>query len=234
MANKPFQSRFLLKGQKNQLFTTIQDKGMSPADFAFEIEETILKDEKITITHKTTGYYFAVVINSAVNYRTTFSPGKTAVISHGKHTSWVGVVQNVELWVEYLKREIETVDLWEALVYDNQLVQEATQQPSENLPFSESELPDVWKALDEIKSYVVKTHELSEDQKKIVDARFSYIEEAAKRMGRKDWVNIVISNLLSIVITLSLSGESTRDLFQFAGQVVRQLLGTLVYLSGPH
>jgi hypothetical protein len=60
------------------------------------------------------------------------------------------------------------------------------------------------------------------------------MEEAATRMGRKDWTSLVIGNLVSIVITLAFSGDSTRDLFRFAGEVVRKILGAMLFISGPH
>ena len=142
---------------------------------------------------------------------------------------------SLEFWISNILRETEVPDLWDGLDRDNQLLQDATdEQPSDNLPFTQAELPKVRECLENIKAYVLKTHELSEAQIKIVDARFEYMEEAATRLGRKDWINIVISGLLGLATTLTFSGDSTRDLFQFVGQAVRQLLGTMLYLAGPH
>ena len=31
-----------------------------------------------------------------------------------------------------------------------------------------------------------------------------------------------------------LSADSTKDLFRFVGQIVKQFLGTVLYLAGPH
>jgi hypothetical protein len=87
--------------------------------------------------------------------------------------------------------------------------------------------------LDEIKSYLIKSRQLSDAQLQVLQARFDYMEESATRLGQKDWLNVVIGILVNIATTLALGGDSTRDLFQFAGQIIRQILGTMLYLAGP-
>jgi hypothetical protein len=147
---------------------------------------------------------------------------------------WSAVIQNLDLWLSYLLRETEVSDLWDGLEGGNQLLKEATEQSSDNLPFTKTELPQVRECLKEIKAYVVKTKELTETQRRIVDARFDHMEESATRMGRKDWLSLVIGNLLGIAFSLALNGDSTRDLFGFAALVIKRILGTMLYLASPH
>ena len=63
---------------------------------------------------------------------------------------------------------------------------------------------------------------------------FDHMGEAATRMGRKDWLSLVIGNLLGMAFTLALNGDSTRDLFGFAALVIKRVLGTMLYLASPH
>lgn len=80
----------------------------------------------------------------------------------------------------YLKRETETPDLWAAFSAENALLQNGgATEPSDNLPFTPAELPQVQKCLEEIKTYVIKTKDLTETQRKIIDARVDHMEEAA-------------------------------------------------------
>ena len=237
-------SRILLTSQRNHVFSTIQNRGISPTDFEFkEIKSDDI--ETCSLVHLQTGYFFDIDLPGHVSHETfdedsrpafqaTFSPGSSfRTESHGCY-AWSDVLQNLELWISYMIRETETPDLWAGLEADNQLIKIATEQPSDNLPFTQVELPQVRKCLEDIKAYVVRTNEFSETQKKIIDARFKHMEEAATRMGRKDWTSLVIGNLVSIVITLAFSGDSTRDLFRFAGEVVRKILGAMLFISGPH
>jgi hypothetical protein len=146
----------------------------------------------------------------------------------------VEVIAWFDLWLVHIRRETEIPDLWDGLEGDNQLLQDATGQSSENLHFTQAELTQVRGALEEIKSSVLQTKELTDTQRRIVDARFNHMEEAATRMGRKDWLTIVIGNLLGIAFSLALNGDSTRDLFGFAALVIKRVLGAMLYLAGPH
>jgi hypothetical protein len=39
---------------------------------------------------------------------------------------------------------------------------------------------------------------------------------------------------VSVASGLALTGESTRDIFGFAALALKKVLGTVLYLSGPH
>ena len=43
-----------------------------------------------------------------------------------------------------------------------------------------------------------------------------------------------LTGLIGITITLTLSADSATDLIRLAGQIVKQFLGTILYLAGPH
>lgn len=225
----------LLVSQKNSLFHCIQQHGFQPAEFQWEESTHTLAGMALRLLHVRSEFWFSFdYYDEREGFGVGYSPGSESLEFHSVPPNWKGVLANFGNWLVFLKREAETPNLWDSLEIDDRLIQDAAGEDLGNTPFTQAELPKVHVALEDIKAYVIKTHELSEAQKKIVDARFDYMEEAATRMGRKDWVNIVISNLLGIVIALALSGDSTRDLFRFAGQVVRQLLGTVLYLAGPH
>jgi hypothetical protein len=223
----------LLTSQKNQIFELVQLRGFQPSEFQWQ-DFSLPAGTVPRLLHLPSGFWISFEWFELKGFYATYSPAEEIYQMERNPGNWGGVVSLTSEWLLYLKRETEVPDLWDNLPSEMQLIQEADQQPSDNLPFTQAELPQVRDALEEIKSYVLKTHALSEEQKGIVDARFDYMEETATRLGRKDWTNIVVSNLLSIVITLSLSGDSTKDLFRFAGQVVKRLLGATLYLAGPH
>jgi len=135
-------------------------------------------------------------------------------------------------WLDCLATQLEAPDLWASISGDTQLIRQAVDQ--DNRPFTVDEQLPVKKALDEIKAYLIKSRNLSGDRLRDIQSQLSYLEDAATRLGRKDWTGLLISGLFSIVLTLSLDTDSTRDLFRFAGQIVKQLLGTVLYLAGPH
>ena len=228
----------LLTSQRNTLLQLLLQQNFSRSDFEWGETDSYNNGTAPELRHIQTGFCFAIdrvdYANGESGFRVHLSPGKEVRFESYDAGSWAGVLPRFQLWLSYIKRETELPDLWEGLATDTQLVQDVDQQPSDNLPFTEAELPRVREALEEIKAYVHKTHELSETQKKIIGARFDYLEDTAEKLGRKDWMHIVISILLGIGIDQLRNGNSTRDLFLFAGEVFRQYLGTILYLAGPH
>ena len=221
----------LLTTQRNFLFIGLQSKGFSPADF--DLVE--IPGERIAeLTHRSSKYYFNIVVGFTGAYDVSLSQGTQLLHEKRPCGNWSDVAHHFGRWLANLIREVETPDSWKAIGGDTQLVKDATEQASDNQPFKPEELAQVRDALNEIKAYFVTTHQLSDAQTKFIDAKFEYMKESASRLGRKDWINIVISTLLGIATTLTLNGDGTRDLFRFAGQIIRQTLGTMLYLAAPH
>lgn len=228
----------LLTSQKNDLFRLIQDLKFSPSEFSWgEVASSDFRTSP-ALHHVPTGFNF--IIHEGENsygergFSISYSPGEEHATEYHDAGKWTTVVRTFAEWLANVRRETEVPDLWEGLTREHQIIQDADEQPSDNLPFTDEELPRVQKALADIKTYILKTHKLSETQTKRIEARFDYLEKKADSFGRKDWLNIVIGVLLTIGLDHLRNGDSTRDLFLFAGEVFRQCLGTVLYLAGPH
>lgn len=221
--------RVLRTTQKNFLFTCLQDHGFSPADFEFDEHAG---SGLAQVRHRSSTYFFSVYVTIDGQHIAVFSPGAHTLKEERPQLIWKGIEDQFAEWVTRLSEELRIPDLWSTITGDTQLIQLAADQ--DNRPFTPDEQTQVKKALDEIKAYLIKTHNLSGDRLETIKSQLSYLEEAATRLGRKDWTGILVSNLISIALTLSLSADGARDLFRFAGQIVKQLLGTILYLAGPH
>lgn len=230
----------LLPTQKNHLFTVLQARGFAPEDF-FLCED----DNPVHLRHRYTQYGCLISVGSftvfgplgamdshTVPFRLTYSPGKAFLQEEKCFRSWGDVLSGFNHWLDCLDAQFQAPDLWATISGDTQLIRLAADQ--DNQPFTPDEQTQVKKALDEIKAYLIKTHNLSGDRLEAIERQLSYLEEASSRLGRKDWSVILIGSLLGMVSNLSLSADGTKDLFRFAGQIVKQLLGTILYLAGPH
>lgn len=226
----------LLLSQRNDLFRLIQDQKLSPADFELRSVHSDESDNFVpVVTHTATQFHFSIELNTHYNrdrsrFLVHFSPGEEMHLQSEYAEDWHMVTSAFSCWLVYVKRETELPDLWNGL-QDSQLLQE---QPSDNLAFSPEERMKVREALNDLKAHVLTTYEMTAAQRKIIEFRFDDMEEAASRMGRKDWFNLVIGNLMGVASTLVLSGDDTKDLFGFAALVLKKILGTVLYLTGPH
>lgn len=230
----------LLTTQRNQLFTALQSKGFQPEEFIFYEE-----DNSAHLSHRSTQYGCRISVGSftvtgsmgaletyTLPYRLVSSPGRELLQEERYFGSWIKVINGFNDWLTCLTGELQIPDLWATISGDTQLIKLAADQ--DNRPFTPDDQLQFKKALDEIKAYLIKSHNLTGARLETVEGRLSYLEEAVTRMGRKDVIHIAIGALANIATGLLLDADGTRELFRFAGQIFKQLLGNVYYLVGPH
>jgi hypothetical protein len=231
----------LLVHQKNDLFQEVSKNAFSHSDFEWvEVSEDEGANTTPVLSYKANReFMFSIGSESDGHGQKLFvvhySPGSEHASQKLLARAWDAVVETAfDGWLKNIRRETETADLWETVASDKQLIEDVGRQPEDNQPFTSDEQLQVKKALSEIKAYLIKTHNLSGTRLEAIEGRLSYLEESAARMGRKDWLHISIGVLANIATSIALGGNDTRELFQFAWQVFKQFLGSILYLAGPH
>ena len=58
-----------------------------------------------------------------------------------------------------------------------------------------------------------------------VEREFAYQREASVRLGRKDWLNSFIGNMMSLVIGLMLDPVKAKGILRLAGEAFQSLWG---------
>jgi len=115
---------------------------------------------------------------------------------------------------------VESPDLWTAISQESDLL-EATSSDEANTLFTADEKAYVLIGINEIKKYLLTAHKVDPE---LVESRLNYLAEASDRVGRKDWINLLLSVLVGIVIQAALPQDATHELFRFVGMVLRQIL----------
>lgn len=232
--HKPKPGRVLRNSQKADLYSYLHSKGLAPEDFA------LIEDKpSVYLRHRFSDYGCVITVGSFsvgdfndAPYRLEYSPGRELLQEEELFYRWDDLLKKFDSWIDYLGDELATPDLWSTVSGETQLIRLAADQ--ENQPFTPEEQLQFKKALDEIKAYLIKSHNLTGVSLETIEGRLGYLEEAGTRMGRKDVIHIAIGVLANIATGLAFDASSTRELFQFAGQIFKQLLGTVLYLAGPH
>jgi hypothetical protein len=230
----PTPERVLRNTQKADLYSYLHSKGLSPEDFI--LTET---HPSVHLRHRfsdygciiTVGTFSIVGFGDAV-FSLLHSPGRERLREEEFFHTWDSLLAGFDDWLTCLTGELKIPDLWATISGDTQLIKLAADQ--DNRPFTPDDQLQFKKALDEIKTYLIKSHNLTGARLETVEGRLSYLEEAATRMGRKDVIHIAIGVLANIATGLLLDADGTRELFRFAGQIFKQLLGNVYYLVGPH
>lgn len=213
--------RHLLKSQANQVLEELRYGGWNPSEFKWE--DTVspnfgLKHRVSQLTHHPSGYYF--IFDNPGGFHSKWSPAMEQRVQGTKSGSWNQQVMHFRQWLGYLRREVESPDLWAEIAKESELL-EATAADDSNTPFNEGEKAYILSGIEEIKEFLLTAHKLDPE---LVEARLNYLAEATNRVGRKDWINLLISVLVGIVMQAALPSETTRELFRFVGTVLRQIL----------
>lgn len=218
----------LLPSQRNEVFRLILDNEFDPSDFAWDEIEGRYRTEMVSrIIHKRSSYYYIFDVGKGKNRVSECSPGEETRIEIADASSWAVQADHFNNWLGDVKRELEAPDLWASISGEAKIIEAASELETGNAFFTEAEKRVVLSGLTEIKQYLLTAHKLDSE---LIEPRLNYLIEASDRVGKKDWINILISTLVGIVITAALPPEVTRELFRFAGTVLRQILSNQLLL----
>jgi hypothetical protein len=189
------------KWQKNQLFEAIQGAGLDPREFEFEDG-----DAEVRLKHKWSDSCF-IFGGDAGHY-----VGR-CVVGDGPDWpyqiySWQTLVPRVKRWLEEVKHDLETPDLWAELKREGGLLGAGSDEISKNTPFTPDEQKEIAGRLQEIAERVGRTYSLSVEQTRVLNAKIDYLIDAAGRLGRTDWRGVFVGVMLTFVLASAFPPES--------------------------
>jgi hypothetical protein len=196
----------LQKWHRNNIFNGMEGVGLDPKEF--DLNDS---DAEVRIKHKWSASCF--VVRGAPGHYTGFG-----VIGDGPETSydvysWDALISRVWLWLQLVKRDLDTPDLWAELQRETKLLEVGTNDVSENTRFTLEEQKEIAKRLAELAKHVSHTHSLSHEQMQALEEKLDYLVDASGRLGRKDWLNAFIGVTLTFMLSAALAPESARTIF---------------------
>ncbi len=218
----------MLKSQANAIFDILRGLEFEPTDFVWETRDSIQTPglKVSSLVHKPTGYYYVFDFHENKHW-TMHSPGSDQLVEQQYPGSWDYQQKYVRTWLENLKQEVEAPNLWGALSQETKLVEAASATNTDNTPFTTEEQQYISQQLQEIETYLITTQALNDEQAEFVRRRLNYLDGAAKRSGRVDWVNTMVGVIFSIIISAAFAPEQARELFRFVTTAFRGLLNQL-------
>jgi hypothetical protein len=204
MNDKPIQ--FLQKRHRNDIFQAIQAVGLDAREFDLvdsgsEVRIKHRSSESCLIVRREAGYYVgqSVVGDGHV---WPYSP-----------CSWQTLIPQVSRWLEEVKHDLNTPDLWAELRREAELLGAGSNRVIENTPFTPEEQQEIARRLDKLATDVSHALSLSGAQTNALEGKIDYLIEASTRLGRKDWLNNFIGVTLPFVLAAALAPEAARALF---------------------
>ena len=219
----------LKREQKNSVITLINEAGLILSDFKWE-DMGFAKDR---IVYKEAEFYFNIALTHQHDFTVSFTPGgERMLVNEGPLSSWFpptletidvppSVLSWCRIWVENLKKELETPDLWAAIeissAYD-QSRRRFWESPDDlpNDPLTDSEKRNIEENLATFQEQIDRVLELNDEQKKFLAAQIEYFRSASERLGKRDLKMILTGGLIQLVVGLALNPELARTFFNMA------------------
>ena len=216
----------LLKTQKNEVFQILQKVGLEPANFSWDISSPTVQGMTFPQLNYLEGrYYFVFALSFCI-----LSPGIVELaVEHHNATSWNDRLRFFARWVQSLKREIETPDLWaEMEKYRLSFSLTLPEWPA-NEPISASEAEKIVEKLSLLADRIEQQFQLSVEHKEFVRSKLNYLAEAARWQRSVDWVYTLIGVSVTIALGLGLAPDQASELWR----LIKSVLSPFIHLIGP-
>lgn len=125
-----------------------------------------------------------------------------------------------------VRREYLEPDLWELAQDDKRLIADNIDDFN-NSPFSADEQRRISGAINELREFILSSSSYTESQCQFIEARLQHLEEASKRLGRKDWITLAMGTLTNIVVGVVLAPDAARELLRTAGALLGWIVGSV-------
>lgn len=217
--------------QKNHVVLAIRAAGFRPTDFSWEEEPSRATTGRRppflvpALDHRSTGYAFAFDVDRMGRHYATFRPGLDGPTTHTNADDWENVKVYLAKWLLEVRENIEAPDLWAEAERERHLLEVGPSDIGDNTPFDESERVLIAESLTGLRELIVHTHDLQSQQLRELDARLDYVADAATRVGRFDWRNILLAQLVSLVFGAIIPQGALSTASRFIAHAIGHLFG---------
>jgi len=189
----------LQKWQTNELLKAIQTRELDPREFELE-NSAEARDAEARVKHKWSRSFFMIRRDAGVFYRGRCGVGDEVDLPY-EASSWRFLLTRFSRWVNEVKIDLNTPDLWAELQREADLLRGASTEARDNAPFTQQEQQEIERRLRELESEVAQTCSIPEREVEDLHAKIDYLVEAAGRVGRIDWRNIFIGAIVGYIFT---------------------------------
>lgn len=236
------QKHELLKSQKNEVFNAIEGVLLNPADFEWQSNVYRTPEPPNSISSRRRSFYEENVECPVLVYRYERKfffqfelhdkyhvykccPGANTPEEINQTGQWNSQIQQVANWAYRLRNEIEAPDLWEEMSKYQIVLSPETPESGANEPFSWTEAEEIKVKLEQFGDKIRSVYQLNTEQDTFVRNKLKYLEDSAKRFGKKDWIFLA----LGVFPIIGKALEMTPDQWQQMLLLIKGLFGSTIH-----
>jgi len=206
----------LLVSQKDTLYELINASNYFTPN-QFHIKEA--KKERVTTTifFRETDYYFRFCEDTPyIAFFLNYSPGYDRYLHVTSNLSFDAAMVEFCDWLENLKREINTPNLWKK--FTSQINDLSLSSEFDNSKFTYSEYSDLEVKIKLLMNGISVIPLMLSQQNEIKNS-LEHLLELAKESGKFDWKNLFIGTIISIIIQLGVTPDNASAIWSLIKSV---------------
>jgi hypothetical protein len=230
VADKKKADRPLLGWQKNDVFQRVQAFGFEAGDFHWDLAASpgfpgVTVEQLI---HDASEYFFVFdlarrITGYEADRASYFSPGPDRAHVATTGFGWDGQLEHVAVWLASLRKEVDTVSLWDTFGRD--ATREMAAANLSNKPLSKEQRQAVELRAGRVRSYLRATID-DRAQLDRVERKVDDLIDASKRLGVKDFASVSLGILMTIAVEAALNPHQAQELVNLFFGGLRALLGS--------
>jgi hypothetical protein len=210
----------LLRSQKNQVFQALKQRGLPLEEFIWHTcaSERTEDMEVPLLIHAPSTFFFVFDQQNGGDW-VLYSPASSRLKEAQNAGDWGSTMHYVNIWAAALNRELTTPDLWAALKVQKQLAASSL-EVRDNTPFSTAEQQSIAVAIHQLQTEFISATKATGERLHKIEQQTAYLVDASKRLGRKDFLLLLVGSLTSFVLEHTLASDAARHLFDIATKLL--------------
>jgi hypothetical protein len=211
----------LTRRQTNYLFERIETYGQDPADFQLQDRGSAV-DLVHTASKSTCSIWRWDQDGLAVlNAKMTLG---NAELLYMVSEPFAAILGQLGTWLAEVEYEATTPDKWAELRDADRVLELAQQANASNDPFTADEQAEVSARVAEARQLAEKL-DLNEQQLEAIKQRLDYADKARERLGRKDWIVMFYTTMISAAVTDAIPPSAIRAILTLVLHGLGHLFG---------
>jgi len=226
--SEQYPEHILLDSQWKAVYEHIEAASFNPSEFArSETYGRVYNGMVPNLIHKRSGSEFVFDFDRQDGtHHAEWSPASDKPRDRdqaGVGEGFAYILHLLGLWLEVVRRELTTPDLWAMLDQQRELLA-ATEPTGEtaNTPFSPEEQRQIAAQLDDIKQLLVNNYGADP---KALERGIEDLEELARRSGRREWLLLFLGGVFHWTLTGLVPPEGLQIALKLAEQGIGHLFG---------
>lgn len=215
----------LLTTQKDEIYDLIVKQQLSPSQFKFSEIPSVTGHSNVAtkLFYKDNPDFFFIFDSGAQAMNPhwcMYAPAGDRFEKREYPGGWSGIRVNIEKWLTFLKREIESENKWQKL--EEELNKFNFKFENNNDQFSVVEYEEICMKIDLIKERI-PTLGLEAGQLNRIEKSLDYLKDKAKVMGKFDWKTLFVGTVVNLALDLAMPTETINAFIKLIKDTLNQL-----------